>query len=115
MFSAEPGALDESDIDLAQALADVATIGLLHERAMRDAHAQTAYLQTALHSRVLLEQAKGIVAEAAGLDMDATFHLLRTCARNHNCRLTDTAQDITRRALTVGDLAAVTRPETTKR
>lgn len=48
--------------------------------------------KTALHSRVLLGQAKGIVAEAAQLDMDAALHLLRNYARNHNRRLTDTAE-----------------------
>jgi hypothetical protein len=111
VFGAEQGPLGDADTDLGQALADVATIGLLHERAVRDSQAATVHLQTALNSRVVLEQAKGIVAEAAQLDMDAAFHLLRNYARNHNRRLTDTAEDVIRRRLTVANLAAASHPK----
>jgi hypothetical protein len=110
VFRTEPSALEPADIDLAQALADVATIGLLHERAMRASLAESGQLQTALNSRIVLEQAKGVVTEAAGVEMDEAFDLLRSYARNHNRRLTDIAQDVIRRRLAAGDLLAAARP-----
>lgn len=110
VFRTEPGALEPADIDLAQALADVATIGLLHERAMRESRAESSHLQTALNSRIVLEQAKGVVHEAAGVEMDEAFHLLRNYARNHNRRLTDVAQDVIRRKLFQHDLLTAARP-----
>jgi len=48
----------EADLRLGQALADVATIGILEERAIRHGEIVTEQLQTALNSRVIIEQAK---------------------------------------------------------
>ena len=77
LFRAAPGALDPADIRVGQALADVATISLLHERSMRHSDTLNEQLQTALNSRVIIEQAKGKLAERLGLDMDHAFALLR--------------------------------------
>jgi AmiR/NasT family two-component response regulator len=77
---------------IAQALADTATIGLLHERNLRRAEIAGEQLQAALNSRVLIEQAKGKLAERFGLDMDTAFTTLRNYARNNNLRLSDLAQ-----------------------
>jgi len=92
LFRAEPGAFDPADIRIGQALADVATISLLHERGMRESDALNEQLQAALNSRVLIEQAKGKLAERLGLDMDQAFNLLRDFARHRNLRLSDLAQ-----------------------
>jgi transcriptional regulator with GAF, ATPase, and Fis domain len=92
LFRATPGTFPPTDIQIGQALADVATISLLHERSMRHSDALNEQLQTALNSRVVIEQAKGKLAERYGLDMDQAFRLLRDQARSHNLRLADTAQ-----------------------
>ena len=92
LFRAAPGAFDPADIRVGQALADVATISLLQERNMRHTDTLNEQLQTALNSRVIIEQAKGKLAERLGLDMDQAFNLLRESARTSNRRLSDLAQ-----------------------
>ena len=92
LFSADPGALAPADVRGGQALADVATISLLHERSMRHSDTLNEQLQTALNSRVIIEQAKGKIAERLGLDMDKAFSLLRDQARTSNRRLSDLAR-----------------------
>lgn len=94
LFDTTPGPLDEGKLRIGQALADVATIGLLQQRAIHRRDTLTEQLQTALESRVLIEQAKGVLAERLHLDMDEAFTLLRGYARNHNRRLSDLAQAV---------------------
>jgi AmiR/NasT family two-component response regulator len=81
-----------ADIRVGQALADVATISLLHERSMRHSDTLNEQLQTALNSRVIIEQAKGKLAERLEVDMDQAFSLLRDRARTSNRRLSDLAR-----------------------
>jgi GAF domain-containing protein len=92
LFRVGPGAFDPAEVRIGQALADVATISLLHERSVRHSDALNEQLQTALNSRVIIEQAKGKLAERLGLDMDQAFSLLREHARARNRRLADLAQ-----------------------
>jgi transcriptional regulator with GAF, ATPase, and Fis domain len=92
LFRATPGAFDPADVRVGQALADVATISLLHERSMRHSDTLNEQLQTALNSRVIIEQAKGKLAERLGVDMAQAFSILRDTARNRNLRLSDLAQ-----------------------
>jgi transcriptional regulator with GAF, ATPase, and Fis domain len=94
LFSKHPGALPDDDQHVAQALADIATIGLLQERAIHHNDALVAQLEGALASRVIIEQAKGVLAEKGGLDMDAAWRQLRAQARDSNRRLADIAQEI---------------------
>ena len=91
LFRATPGALAPADRRVGQALADVATISLLHERSTRRSETLNEQLQTALNSRVIIEQAKGKLAERLGLDMNQAFTLLRDQARARNLRLSDLA------------------------
>jgi transcriptional regulator with GAF, ATPase, and Fis domain len=92
LFRARPGGFDAADMRVGQALADVATISLLHERGMRRSETLNEQLQTALNSRVVIEQAKGKLAERLGVDMDQAFGLLRDFARARNRRLSELAQ-----------------------
>jgi hypothetical protein len=91
LFRAVPGAVAPADIRVGRALADVATLSLLHERSMRHSDTVNEQLQTALNSRVIIEQAKGKLAERLGLDMDQAFSVLRDHARTRNLRLSDVA------------------------
>jgi transcriptional regulator with GAF, ATPase, and Fis domain len=94
LFGARPGALDADTVRMAQALADVATIGLLQARAIRNRESLAEQLQTALNSRVVIEQAKGVIAERRHLGMDESFTLLRSTARSSNRRLSDLARAV---------------------
>ena len=94
LFRAEPDPIDPADLRIGQALADVATIGLLHERNVRRREAVAEQLQAALNSRVVIEQAKGKLAERLSIDMDRAFNMLRDYARNTNQHLTDVARTL---------------------
>jgi len=94
LFDVKHGALDQDKLRIGQALADVATIGLLQQRAIRRRDALTEQLQTALNSRVLIEQAKGVLAERLHLDVGDAFAVLRNGARSRNRRLSELAQAI---------------------
>lgn len=94
LFHREPGAMPDADLALGQALADVATIGILQERAIRRGEILAEQLQTALNSRVIIEQAKGVLAERGNLSMDAAFARLRGHARSHNQPLSQLARQI---------------------
>ena len=92
LFRDTPGPFDPVDLRIGQALADVATIGLLQERNLRRSETVAEQLQVALNSRVVIEQAKGKLAERLNIDMDHAFRMLRDHARNSNQRLTDVAR-----------------------
>ncbi len=104
LFHDTPGRMIQPDIDAAQALADIATIAILQHRAAHDARMLNEQLNNALNSRIVIEQAKGIVSERQDLDMDAAFRLLRNHARNHNLRLADLATSIIAGTLTPSEL-----------
>jgi hypothetical protein len=99
LFGERSGSLDDADLRLAQGMADVACIALVQDRAAADQRALNEQLQTALTSRVVLEQAKGVVAFTADVDMATAFAMLRRYARDHNLRLTDLAQGVVQRAV----------------
>jgi len=99
LFSSHPGAMAQSDIDIAQALADVATIGILQERSIRTAQLLSEQLQQALDSRILIEQAKGVLAASLNTTMNNAFSILRTYARDRNLPLREVAGDVVSRTL----------------
>ncbi|MFF7881264.1 GAF and ANTAR domain-containing protein [Streptomyces sp. NPDC007896] len=92
LFRATPGPFDLAATPLAQALADVATISLLQQRSSQRSTVLSEQLQTALNSRVLIEQAKGKLSERQSIDMEQAFTALRGYARSHNRRLSDVAR-----------------------
>jgi transcriptional regulator with GAF, ATPase, and Fis domain len=99
LFRTEPGPLRQADLEIGQAMADVATVGLLQERAISARELLATQLQTALTSRVVLEQAKGMLAQGTGLTMDQAFQLMRGYARSNNRRLSDVAAHIIDRSI----------------
>jgi transcriptional regulator with GAF, ATPase, and Fis domain len=99
LFGSQPGALNEEDLLLGQAFADVASIALVQGAAIGQHELLNQQLQAALDSRVVIEQAKGILAQVADLDMDAAFNCLRRYSRNHNKRLSDVAARLVSRQL----------------
>lgn len=105
MFLVEPGGIDDEAETVVQAMADVATIGLLQQRELDRAHAVEGQLQRALQTRIGIEQAKGIISERMGISMDDAFTLLRGYSRDRNLKLHDAARDIVRGVLAAGDLA----------
>jgi GAF domain-containing protein len=94
LFISEPVGLSEAEIALAQALADVASIAIVQDMATREAAIREGHLQHALNSRIVIEQAKGMIAERAGVDMDDAFARLRSFARNNNRGLTEVAEGL---------------------
>jgi GAF domain-containing protein len=94
LFRTQPGSMNDVDLAAARALADVATIAILQHRALRQAQAVNDELSYALNNRVIIEQAKGVLAERTGIEVDAAFARLRNHARNHNVRLVDVARSM---------------------
>jgi transcriptional regulator with GAF, ATPase, and Fis domain len=100
LFSATSGALDDADLGIVQAMADIATIGIVQARLIADRDLVTRQLEGALHSRVIIEQAKGVVAERLGVGVDEAFVLVRRLARNTNRLLADVARGVVDGSLT---------------
>jgi GAF domain-containing protein len=94
LFRSTPGSLNDDDVVAAQALADIATIAIVQHRAALDAQLLNRQLTEALTSRIVIEQAKGMIAERRHLPIDAAFAMLRNRARRTNQRLADVARDI---------------------
>ena len=106
VFGDQPGrTLDDADVQIVQALADVAAIGLLQERAIRRGEILTEQLQGALNSRIIIEQAKGATAQARGITVDQAFTLIRDYARRTNRRLGDVAHTIVTDPTSLPDLS----------
>ena len=95
LFGTDAGHMAPADVLVVQALADVATIGLLQERAIRDGEALSTQLQIALESRKVIEQAKGMLAQIHGATTDQAFERLRDYCRNHNMPLSAAAKAVT--------------------
>lgn len=92
---------DDADVQIVQALADVAAIGLLQERAIHQGEVVTEQLQGALNTRIVIEQAKGAIAQVHHVSVDEAFQLIRAYARRTNQRLSDVAH------LVVTDLSSL--------
>ncbi|GAA0895660.1 GAF and ANTAR domain-containing protein [Pseudonocardia zijingensis] len=112
LFDSEPGSLPAADLALGQALADVATIGILQERAIRRAEVLNEQLQIALTSRITIEQAKGVLSQQFGENVEDAFERLRHYARSRNEKLAAVAGQVVRREL---DLAVFTAPPASRR
>ncbi|WP_113716507.1 GAF and ANTAR domain-containing protein [Arthrobacter dokdonensis] len=101
LFRQEAGPLSAEDAAIAQAFADVATVSLLQERALRESTIVNEQLQRALNSRIVIEQAKGVIAHTANASIDDAFALLRSYARAHNQSLDATSKLVVARKLAI--------------
>lgn len=105
LFGTRPGRMAPGDVRVVQALADITTIGLLQERTITRGALLTAQLQEALTTRVVIEQAKGAIAQVRGVTVEEAFTLLRAHARRHHLRLADLAQSVVADPAGMPDLA----------
>jgi GAF domain-containing protein len=101
LFRSTVGVLSDDDATVVRGLADVATIGILHERALRESGLVQQQLQNALSSRVVIEQAKGVVAQTRSVDMDSAFRMLRDYARSNHLNLRDVAELVVSRSISI--------------
>ncbi len=104
LLGADPGTINDSSVALGQALADIATIGILQQRAIRHDEIVFEQLQATLHHRTVVEQAKGVLAEAGGLDMHQAYVALRDYAHTHRKRLSEIAREVATSILDPRDL-----------
>jgi GAF domain-containing protein len=109
LFMTEPGPLSDADVIVAQSLAYAATIALLQDKAASDSHQLTAQLQGALNSRIVIEQAKGIIAERAGIGLEEAFVQLREYARSNHSKLTNIAQAVIAHTFTAAQIETLVR------
>ena len=108
LFHTNPHQLDSSVIQIGQAMADVATIGLIQERSLRHHETLIDQLQTALNNRIIVEQAKGVLAERRSITPAEAFDVLRAYARRHHHRLTDLATHVIGGTITATELLKTT-------
>jgi GAF domain-containing protein len=106
LFHDQPVRLSDKQLALGQAMADVATIGLLHQRNTHEKTLPSEQLQTALHSRVLIEQAKGALSAQSGVSVNQAFRQMRNYARSNNLTLTDVATAVIHHTIPHTDLEA---------
>ncbi|MFF0341076.1 GAF and ANTAR domain-containing protein [Kribbella sp. NPDC004875] len=101
LLSERTGPLTDDTVVLGQALADAATIGIVHQRALARQEIVTEQLQNALNSRILIEQAKGYLSHGLSIGVDEAFGILRRYARSTNRRLTAVADDVVQGRITL--------------
>ena len=94
LFGMQHDALDEESRVIAKALADIATIGIIQQRSLHRTSLLAENLQRALNTRIVVEQAKGVLSERGNLPMEETFALLRSYARSHNLKLSELAHSV---------------------
>ena len=110
LFREVPGPVDADDVRAAQAFADMATVGILQQRAVQEARDLAGQLQLALNSRVVIEQAKGMLAERLDYEMDHAYQALRWYGRNHNFQLRAVAAAVVAGTLSPEDLSRPNPP-----
>jgi GAF domain-containing protein len=105
LFSEHAGHVSEPNATVVQALADVGTIGIVQERVIREARMVEEQLHRALDSRIIIEQAKGVIASSLSLNMDQAFELLRKYSRDRNLTIRAVSQRVTELALAPKEMA----------
>lgn len=113
LLHSEPGPTSEEDGTVAQALADLAVLGVLHERNFRSPYAITEQMHLALDTRILIEQAKGVLAHEENLSMTQAFDALRSYARANGTTLRRVSEAVTHRTLAATEVVAAPLPHAT--
>lgn len=109
LFGKDHRTLTSHDQRLVQALADVATIGILQQRTVHRAALLAEQLQRALDSRIVIEQAKGVLRQHSGLGMDRAYTALRKYARDHNHKLSAAAEAVVRNQVDLDEVMRAAR------
>ena len=109
LFGNVSGRLKDEDLSLAQALVHVASVAIVNEKSASDRDIVTAQLQHALRSRIVLEQAKGVLANGGQLEMEDAFQVLRHYARNKGAKLSDIAEQLVNRQIRGQELISFAR------
>ena len=112
LFRTHQGILEVEDVAVAQGFADVATIAILQHQSTMNASTVNDQLNNALNSRIIIEQAKGMIRQAVNCDMDEAFGRLRAHARNHNDGLTEVATQVVEGVISPGALDIPKVPRT---
>jgi transcriptional regulator with GAF, ATPase, and Fis domain len=99
VFRGSDEPFSDDEMEIAQAMGEVAAIALIQERALREHNLLTGQLQAALNSRVIIEQAKGMLSEYLNVTVGYAFDLLRQYAREHNRKLSEVASDVVGRTI----------------
>jgi hypothetical protein len=99
LFGTTAGRLNDDDLALAQALVHVASVAIVNEKSAADRDVVNAQLQSALSSRIVLEQAKGVLASAGRLGMTDALTVLRGYARDHDRPLSTVAWQLVNREM----------------
>jgi len=115
LFDVRDEGLASEQLRLAQALADAATIGILQQRSVRSSEVVAVQLQAALTSRVLIEQAKGVLAERLQIGVDVAFAVLRATARSRNMLLSEVAREVAKNSAAGADLRQLISPRAAQR
>lgn len=109
LFRADSGEMTDADVSVGQAFSDIATIAILQHRVAQEAQSINEQLNRALSSRIVIEQAKGMISERLDLNMEQAFTTLRSHARNNNLRLTDLAEAVIAGTVPASSLAPPTQ------
>ncbi len=110
LFNTKPPSVGWEDQQLARAFADVATIAILQQRSLHRSSQLVEQLQSALNTRIVIEQAKGVLAEHGEVGMDTAFAALRSFARDHNLRLASLAEALVRRERSADEVLRAAPP-----
>jgi AmiR/NasT family two-component response regulator len=102
LFGLDSERISKVDALVAQGLADMAASGVVLQRSLRYATVLSEQIQGALDTRLVIEQAKGVLAEYSHQDMDHAFKALRTYARSSHLKLGDVAAMVVARTLPPG-------------
>jgi hypothetical protein len=100
LYRTAVGALPPERVEVGRGLANTVALGVAAHRG-REQGLRVEQLQGALNSRVIIEQAKGMLAERAGLSVDEAFAVMRVHARNSGTKIRDVARQVLSGALTL--------------
>lgn len=94
IYATEARQWSDDDIATAQVLADMATSYLVNASELEKSRRTAEQLQEALQSRIVIEQAKGVLSAERRIPIDEAFEALRAHARSHSANLRAVAEAV---------------------